>query len=170
MSETMNVSFTLNGAEVSVTTDPKRSALKVLREDLGHISLKPGCDPQGICGCCAALVEGKPRLTCTLPVKSLNGKSVTTQEGLSPLEAEAFAEAFVSCGGSQCGYCTAGFIMKSKVLLSENPSPTREQLKDELAGNLCRCAGFIKIYDAVERAAAELREKAPTQPAPVTAR
>ena len=160
MSETMNVSFTLNGQGVSVTVDPKRSALKVLREDLGLTTLKPGCDPQGICGCCAALVDGKPRLTCTLPVKSLGGKSVTTQDGLSPLEAEALSEAFVSCGGTQCGYCTPGIVMQSKALLDKTPEPSDDDIAKALQMHVCRCTGWKKIHDSIHTAARWIREGA----------
>jgi len=158
MAEATEIRFNLNGADVVVNTDPKRSALRVLRDDLGHTSLKPGCDPQGICGCCAALVDGKPRLTCTLPVKSLGGKTVITQDGLSPLEAEAFSEAFVSCGGTQCGYCTPGIVMQSKALLDKTPEPSDDDIAKALQMHVCRCTGWKKIHDSVHLAARWIRE------------
>lgn len=158
MSESMEIRFNLNGEDVSLVTDPKRSALAVLREDLGHTTLKPGCDPQGICGCCAALVDGKPRLTCTLPSKSLAGKKVTTQDGLSELEKEAFSEAFVTSGGTQCGYCTPGIVMQSKALIDKTPEPTDDDIAKALQMHVCRCTGWKKIHDSVHLAARWIRE------------
>lgn len=160
MSEGIEIRFNLNGQDVAVVTDPKRSALRVLREDLGLISLKPGCDPQGICGCCAALVDGKPRLTCTLPTKSLQGKTVTTQDGLSELEKAAFSEAFVTCGGTQCGYCTPGIVLQSKALLDKSPEPSDDDIAKALQMHVCRCTGWKKIHDSVHLAARWLREGA----------
>lgn len=158
MPESMEIRFTLNGAEVRVETDPKRSALRVLRDDLGHTTLKPGCDPQGICGSCCALVDGKPRLTCTLPVKSVGGKSVTTQDGLTPLQAEAFSEAFASAGGTQCAYCIPGIVMQVKALLDKTPEPTDDDIAKALQMHVCRCTGWKKIHDSVHLAARWLRE------------
>ncbi len=157
MSEAMEIRFNLNGQEVSLSADPKRSALRVLRDDLGNISLKPGCDPQGICGCCAALVDGKPRLTCTLPVKSLAGKTVLTQDGLSPLEAAALTEAFVTCGGTQCGYCTPGIVMQCKALIDKTPEPSDDDIAKALQMHVCRCTGWKKIHDSVHLAAKWIR-------------
>ena len=165
MPDHVDLRFSLNGAEVQVSTDPKRSALRVLRDDLGLTTLKPGCDPQGICGCCAALVDGKPRLTCTLPVKSLAGKTVTTQDGLSPLEQAAFAEAFTSCGGTQCGYCTPGIVMQAKALIDKHADPSDDEIAKALQMHVCRCTGWVKIHDSIHTAAAWLREgKVPPPP------
>ena len=161
--------LTVNGRKVELAVAANKTLANVLRDELNLTGTRVGCD-MGTCGCCTVEIDGKARLSCLTLAQECEGSSITTIEGLNQYQMHPLQKAFAECGGSQCGYCTAGFIMKSKVLLSENPSPTREQLKDELAGNLCRCTGFIKIYDAVERAAAELREKAPTQPAPVTAR
>jgi len=105
------LSFTLNGEARAIELIGKPSALDLLRDSLGLTSLKGGCAPQGVCGCCVALVNGKPRLTCTLPAKTLQGKEVLTQEGLPAEAAAAFAHAFATCGGSQCGYCTPGIVM-----------------------------------------------------------
>lgn len=158
MAESIEIRFTLNGEERVVQADPKRSTLTVLREDLGITTLKPGCDPQGICGCCAALVDGKPRLTCTLPVKSVAGKAVLTQDGLSPLEQIAFSEAFATTGGTQCGYCTPGIVMASKALVDKTPDPSDEDIAKALQMHVCRCTGWVKINDAIHLAARWLRE------------
>ena len=118
----IEITFTLNGTPVSVTTSPKRTALKVLREDFGLTSLKAGCSPQGICGCCAAIINGKVRITCTLGAKTLQGKDVLTLDGMPADELEAYADAFAETGGTQCGYCTPGIVTQTKALHADGQS------------------------------------------------
>lgn len=154
--------FTLNGRETTVTADPKASVLDVLRETLGVLTMKAGCSPQGLCGCCTALVEGKPRLTCTLPVKSLAGKSVTTLEAVEPAVRDAIAAAFTIEGGTQCGYCTPGIALSASVMLSPGPtqnlSPTDDEIHRTLAPHLCRCTGYTGVVDSIKLAASSLRD------------
>lgn len=161
--------MTVNGRAVEVAVRANQTLANALRDDLNFTGTKIGCD-MGTCGCCTVEVNGRARLACLTLALECQGASITTVEGLNQYQMHPLPRAFAECGGSQCGYCTPGFIMKSYCLLKENPSPTREQLKEELAGNLCRCTGFVKIYDAVERAASELREQAPVQPQPAAAR
>lgn len=160
--------FQLNAKEVTVSIDdPKTSSLEVLREVLGIHTCKAGCSPQGLCGCCTALIDGKPRLTCTLPVKSLAGKAITTMDGLPEHDKEVLAESFVRAGGTQCGYCTPGIVLNTWSVLQGQASPTREDLTRALNAHLCRCTGYTAIYAAMERAAAVLRgEEDPLPPRP----
>ena len=137
-----------------------KTLLEVLREDLGLTGTKHGCE-LGECGACAVLVDGEPRLSCLTLALECEGRSVHTIEGLArgpelhPLQA-----AFADFGGSQRGYCTPGVIMTAKALLDRNPNPTRQEIKEATAGNLCRCTGYQQIVDAVEDAAAKLRAEA----------
>lgn len=157
--------FVLNGSDVAVTAEPRTSVLDVLR-DPGEgrapvLTMKAGCSPQGMCGCCMALVDGKPRLTCTLPIKSVAGKSVTTLESVDSAVRDALAAAFAAEGGAQCGYCTPGIALSASVLLapgpSQNLSPTDDDIHRALAPHLCRCTGYTGILDSVRLAAASLR-------------
>ena len=151
--------LTVNGEPAEVSFAPYKTLLEVLREELGLTGTKHGCE-LGECGACAVLVDGEPRLSCLTLALDCAGRSVETIEGLArgprlhPLQA-----AFADFGGSQCGYCTPGVIMTAKALLDRNPSPTREQIKEATAGNLCRCTGYQQIADAIEDAAAKLRDE-----------
>jgi len=159
--------FQLNAAPVTVDADPKSSTLEVLREHLGMVTCKAGCMPQGLCGCCTVLIDGKPRLTCTLPVKSVAGKSVTTLEGVPEEDRALLAESFVRAGGTQCGYCTPGIVLSSWALLQGTTAPTREEQQRALGPHLCRCTGYTAIYAAIDRAAALRRGDAdPLPPRP----
>ncbi len=150
----------VNGEEQSILFAPYKTLLEMLREDLGLTGTKHGCE-LGECGACAVLVDGEPRLSCLTLALECGGRSVETIEGLArgadlhPLQA-----AFADFGGSQCGYCTPGVIMTAKALLERNPSPTRQEIKEATAGNLCRCTGYQQIVDAIEDAAAKLRAEA----------
>ena len=151
--------LTVNGEPAEVAFAPYKTLLEVLREDLGLTGTKHGCE-LGECGACAVLVDGEPRLSCLTLALDCAGRSVETIEGLArgpqlhPLQA-----AFSDFGGSQCGYCTPGVIMTAKALLDKNPNPTREQIKEATAGNLCRCTGYQQIADSIEDAARQLREE-----------
>jgi aerobic-type carbon monoxide dehydrogenase small subunit (CoxS/CutS family) len=151
------VSLTLNGDETEVSFAPHKTLLEVLREDLGLTGTKHGCE-LGECGTCAVLLDGHPVLSCLVLGLACEGRDVRTIEGMAngpdlhPLQV-----AFADLGAAQCGYCTPGFLLAAEALLRENPKPRRQEIKEALAGNLCRCTGYLKIYEAVELAAARMR-------------
>jgi selenium-dependent xanthine dehydrogenase len=149
--------FTLNGRAVSVESREGASLLEVLREGCGVTSVKDGCAPEGSCGACTVMVEGKAVVSCAQPAARFEGRHVTTQEGLTVEQRATWSHAFVAAGASQCGFCSPGIVMKSQSLLEKNASPTRKEIARALAGNLCRCTGYVKILDAVEMAAAGQR-------------
>lgn len=146
--EMQKLALTLNGRPISLEVDPDRSLLDVLREDLGIVSPKNGCAPQGACGCCTVLIDGQPRLSCTTKAIRVAGRSVTTAEGLSQQTRRQLAESFVRAGAVQCGYCTPGIAMRAVALLEKHPDPSREQIARGLRLHLCRCTGYTKIVDA----------------------
>ncbi len=155
--------FTLNGREVRVSGPPRRSLLSALREDFGLVSLKAGCSPQGVCGCCVALVNGKPRITCTLAIKTTAGKVVETLESLDPALAGLYAEAFSEAGGSQCGYCTPGIVTQTHALLARSAEPTDAEISRALKMHICRCTGWQGIRRSIHLAAT-LRRVAERRP------
>jgi xanthine dehydrogenase molybdenum-binding subunit len=144
------VDLTLNGRPVSAATRPGMSLLELLREELGVTSVKDGCAPEGSCGACTVLVDGRAVVSCAQRAEHAEGRSVVTQEGLEPAERERWADGFVVAGASQCGFCSPGIVMKAEGLLAKNATPSREEIAKALAGNLCRCTGYVKILDAVE--------------------
>src|SRR6266446_923815 len=147
----------VNGEEVEVAFAPHKTLLEVLREDLRLTGTKHGCE-LGECGCCAVLVDGKPMLSCLALGVAMEGHEITTIEGMADgAKLHPLQETFAELGAAQCGYCTPGILLTAKALLEATPRPTRDQIKDALAGNLCRCTGYIKIYEAVEPAAARMR-------------
>jgi CO/xanthine dehydrogenase Mo-binding subunit/aerobic-type carbon monoxide dehydrogenase small subunit (CoxS/CutS family) len=154
MPDLTEISFTLDGQPVTLTTDPARPVIDLLREDLGISTLTAGCSPQGICGCCAAMVGDKPRLTCTLKAKSLSGKVVDTR--LADAEAAALSRAFVAAGGAQCGYCTPGILTASAALLRKTTTPTDDDIDRALAMHVCRCTGWTRIRESIKLAGALL--------------
>jgi carbon-monoxide dehydrogenase small subunit len=156
----------VNGRAIEIAASPWQTLANVLRDELNLTGTKIGCD-MGTCGCCTVHIDGKAKLSCLTLALECQGARVTTVEGLNEYEMHPLQRAFAECGGSQCGYCTPGFIMKSCAILAENPQPTREEIKAGLSGNLCRCTGFMKIYEAVERAASEMSEKVTEKPTPV---
>ena len=141
--------FTLNGESVSVEVRAGSSALEVLRESCGVTSVKDGCAPEGSCGACTVLIDGKAVVSCAQQATRLAGREVTTQEGLAEDDRALWADSFVAAGASQCGFCSPGILMKAESLLAKTPEPTRDQVNRALAGNLCRCTGYVKIVDAV---------------------
>jgi carbon-monoxide dehydrogenase small subunit len=152
-----HIRFTLNGEPAEVAFAPHKTLLEVLREDLSLTGTKHGCE-LGECGTCAVLVDGRSVLSCLMLGLEAEGRKVETIEGMAdeaglhPLQ-----ETFADTGAAQCGYCTPGFLLVAKELLAQNASPSREEIKEALSGNLCRCTGYIKIYEAVELAAARMR-------------
>jgi selenium-dependent xanthine dehydrogenase len=154
------VSFTLNGDPVTVTTQSDRSLLSVLRENLGIISLKNGCEPLGQCGCCTALIDNRPRLTCTMKVGRAEGRDIRTLEGLDATTREQIATSFQQTGGCQCGFCIPGIAMSAVGLVQKTPKPTRLDIAHALRAHLCRCTGYTKIIDAIELFAAAQRGEA----------
>ena len=153
----MTVRFSVNGTETSVTTDPERRLLDVLREDLQLTGTKYGCG-EGQCGACLIHLDGEPTRSCLLPVTAADGKSVTTIEGLGRGDAlHAVQEAFIEEGALQCGYCTSGMVLAAVALLGKTPEPTDEEIVSGMDGHLCRCNGYVKIVNAVRRAAGAMR-------------
>jgi CO/xanthine dehydrogenase Mo-binding subunit/aerobic-type carbon monoxide dehydrogenase small subunit (CoxS/CutS family) len=155
---TMILSFILNGEPVSAAVDPSRPLLDVLRGELGLTGTKQGCDHEGECGACTVLIDGRPVRSCLTPVGKVAGRRVLTIEGLAaPDQRHPLQEAFIEVGAVQCGYCTPGMLMSAKALLDQEPNPSREQIMEALAGNLCRCTGYQQIVQAVALAAARMR-------------
>jgi aerobic-type carbon monoxide dehydrogenase small subunit (CoxS/CutS family) len=151
------VRFRVNDEQVEVAFAPHKTLLEVLREDLRLTGTKHGCE-LGECGTCAVLVDGKPVLSCLYLGIECEGRHVETVEGMAGAQGlHPLQKAFADLGAAQCGYCTPGFLLTAKALLEANPKPTREEIKEALAGNLCRCTGYIKILEAVELAAAWMR-------------
>jgi carbon-monoxide dehydrogenase small subunit len=149
--------LTVNGEPVDASFAPHKTLLEVLREDLGLTGTKHGCE-LGECGTCAVLLDGKPVLSCLVLGLECEGRSVETVEGMAgPKGLHPLQKAFSDLGAAQCGYCTPGFLLTAKALLEEKPKPTLEQIKEALSGNLCRCTGYVKIFEAVELAAAWMR-------------
>ena len=151
------IAFELNGEPCTVGFAPHKTLLEVLREDLGLTGTKHGCE-LGECGTCAVLVDGQPVLSCLVLGAACDGCRITTIEGMARAAGlHPLQTAFADLGAAQCGYCTPAFLLTAQALLEQNPSPSRDDIKTALAGNLCRCTGYIKIYEAVELAAARLR-------------
>jgi carbon-monoxide dehydrogenase small subunit len=157
MNQKAHISFMLNGEPAEVAFAPHKTLLEVLREDLGLTGTKHGCE-LGECGTCTVLVDGKSILSCLMLGLDAEDREVTTIEGMAadgrlhPLQ-----DTFADLGAAQCGYCSPGFLLAAKELIEKSPKPSRDEIKEALSGNLCRCTGYIKIYEAVELAAARMR-------------
>ena len=147
------VTLTVNGDRREVGVPAHWTLLEALRYSLGLTGSKQGCD-KGDCGACTVLLDGQPILSCITPVLEAEGADVLTVEGLAqPGALHPLQEAFEQFGAAQCGFCTPGILMSAAALLQRNDSPTRDEIKEALSGNLCRCTGYTKIIDAVEAAA-----------------
>jgi carbon-monoxide dehydrogenase small subunit len=152
-----HIELILNGETAEVAFAPHKTLLEVLREDLGLMGTKHGCE-LGECGTCAVLVDGRSVLSCLALGLDMEGRCVETVEGMAEgSELHPLQTTFADLGAAQCGYCTPGFLLVAKELLKANPEPSREEIKEALSGNLCRCTGYLKIYEAVELAAARMR-------------
>ena len=152
-----HIELILNGEPTEVAFAPHKTLLEVLREDLGLMGTKHGCE-LGECGTCAVLVDGRSVLSCLMLGLDAEGREVETIEGMASTDGlHPLQETFADLGAAQCGYCTPGFLLVAKELLKTNPAPSREEIKEALSGNLCRCTGYLKIYEAVELAAARMR-------------
>jgi len=153
----VRMTLRVNGEDTEVLFAPYKTLLEVLREDLGLTGTKHGCE-LGECGACAVLVDGQPLLSCLVLAIECEGKAIETIEGLArgstlhPLQA-----AFADLGGAQCGYCTPGIVMTAKALLDRDPDPGREEIKEAISGNLCRCTGYLQICESIEEAARQMR-------------
>ncbi|MBK6690434.1 MAG: (2Fe-2S)-binding protein [Deltaproteobacteria bacterium] len=147
------VAFEINGDPVEVAAPVHHTLLEVLRYGLGLTGSKQGCD-KGDCGACTVLVDGQPVLSCLTLAVAARGKQVVTIEGLAKNgRLDPVQDAFDRCGALQCGFCQSGMMISARALLNEHPCPTREQTKLALSGNLCRCTGYTKIFEAVDAAA-----------------
>jgi aerobic-type carbon monoxide dehydrogenase small subunit (CoxS/CutS family) len=167
MSKTL-VTLNVNNATHQVAIKPQDTLALALRDGCGLTGTKVGCD-MGTCGCCTVLVDGEPVLGCLTLALEVEGRQIETIEGLAGAERlHPLQRAFAECGGSQCGFCTPGFVMTSVALLRTNKAPSRDEIKAAIAGNLCRCTGYAKIVDAVEHAADDLRGVAKDADEPTT--
>jgi carbon-monoxide dehydrogenase small subunit len=147
------IAFTVNGNEATVQVYPMQRLLDVLRHELALTGTKEGCG-EGECGSCAVLMNGELVNSCLIPVLQAAGANLVTIEGLADgPQLNALQSAFLECGGAQCGICTPGMILASRQLLSKNPEPTLDEIREALSGNLCRCTGYMQIFEAVEKAA-----------------
>jgi len=154
----VHMTLQVNGEAHEVAFLPHKTLLEVLREDMGLTGTKHGCE-LGECGTCTVLVDGEPVLSCLVLGLESDGASIETVEGMAgPAGPHPLQTQFADLGAAQCGYCTPGFLLTAKAILARDPQPTRETLVEELSGNLCRCTGYLKIYEAIEAAAAELKE------------
>lgn len=154
----MKLAFRLNGVDALVEAPGDRRVVDLLREDLGLVGTKEPCGT-GDCGGCTILVDGESRLSCLMVAAQLEGRDVTTIEGLPGGESHPLVRSFGEAGAVQCGYCTPGMVLSAVDLLRRSPSPSRDEIRTALSGNLCRCTGYAMIVDAVEAAAGRRGEE-----------
>jgi len=158
--KTSRIRLTLNGEEIDVSFAPYKTLLEVLREDMGHTGTKHGCE-LGECGACAVLLDGKAVLSCLVLALECEGRSVLTVEGLvTDGKLHPLQDAFADLGAAQCGYCTPAILVTAKALLDRNPHPNRAEIREAISGNLCRCTGYLQIFEAVEAAVLKIAEQA----------
>jgi len=153
----VHLELTVNGESAPVSFAPYKTLLEVLREDLNLTGTKHGCE-LGECGACAVLVDGEPQLSCLMLGVECEGRKIETVEGLANgSELHPLQAAFADLGAAQCGYCTPGILMTAKALLDKNLNVNREQIKEAISGNLCRCTGYQQIFEAIEEAATRMK-------------
>ncbi len=152
----MKISFILNDNTVNIDIKPDKPLLRLLREDFNIKSVKEGCG-RGECGTCTVLMNGKAVTSCLIPSGKIQGKNIETLEGLEKSgKIEYIQKAFMESGAIQCGFCTPGFIITAYSLLKDNISPSREEIRAAISGNICRCTGYTKIIDAIEQASKQI--------------
>ena len=155
----VKIALVVNDEPAEVAFAPHKTLLEVLREDLGLTGTKHGCE-LGECGTCTVLLDGTPVLSCLVLGLACAGRRVRTVEAMAQAgKLHPLQETFADLGAAQCGYCTPAFLLAAEALLSANPNPTRGEIKEALAGNLCRCTGYLKIYEAVELAAERMNAR-----------
>jgi carbon-monoxide dehydrogenase small subunit len=153
-SERVTVRLTVNGRPVEQVVEARRSLADFLRDDLGLTGTHVGCE-HGVCGACTVLVDGRSARSCLLLAAQLEGRTVTTIEGLTPAEGlSPLQESFRACHAMQCGFCTPGMIVTTTELLAQEPAPSTEAIREAISGNLCMCTGYVNIVRAVEQAVA----------------
>jgi len=153
------VRLRVNGEDMAVMVPPYKTLLEVLREDLGLTGTKHGCE-LGECSTCGVLVDGRPFLSCLAMPLELEGREITTVEGMANgSEPHPLQVAFAELGAAQCGYCTPAMLLTARALLDRDPQPTRDAIKEALSGVLCRCTGYLKIFEAVELAASRQKRR-----------
>jgi carbon-monoxide dehydrogenase small subunit len=162
--ERVHLKVRVNGEELPVSFAPYKTLLEVLREDLNLTGTKHGCE-LGECGACAVLVDGVPQLSCLVLGVECDGRHIETVEGLANgSELHPLQAAFADLGAAQCGYCTPGILMTAKALLDKNLNVNREQIREAISGNLCRCTGYQQIFEAIEEAAVRLKSNGRMKP------
>ena len=156
----VSISFTLNGDKVTAEVPPGWTLLNTLREYFELTGPKEGCGA-GECGACTVIVDGEAVNSCIYPIPEAEGKSVTTIEGVAGKDGtlHPLQKAFIENNGVQCGFCTSGMIMSAKALLDHNPDPTEDEIRTSIAGNLCRCTGYVQIVESIEKAGEMIRQK-----------
>ena len=148
----MTFKFVVNNIVRNVDAPPMKRLLDVLREDLRLTGAKEGCG-EGECGACSVIIDGEVINSCLVPVCQVNGSNILTVEGLAhDGRLDPLQQAFLECGGAQCGICTPGMLIAARALLDQKAHPARDEIKEAIAGNLCRCTGYVKIIDAIEAA------------------
>jgi carbon-monoxide dehydrogenase small subunit len=160
-----HIAFVLNGNRMEMEVEPHWTLLHLLREELDLLGTKSGCE-SGECGACTVIIDAKAVNACLFPVMEIEGAQITTIEGLAKPSGELhpLQQAFVDHGGVQCGYCTPGMILSAKALLDENPNPTDEEIRHALAGNICRCTGYVQIIESVKQAGQVITTKGEVRP------
>lgn len=155
------IDVTINGERRELAVEPHSTLLDALRNDAGLTGTKKGCDV-GECGSCTVIIDGRPMNACLVLAPEAQGCCITTIEGIQPAPGEVhpIQDQFMRCGAAQCGFCTPGFIVMARALLEQNPRPTRDDIRFAIAGNICRCTGYTKIIEAIEKAAEAMRETA----------
>jgi len=157
------ITLNVNGRAEKVEAQSDDTLLDVLRDQMGLRAAKDGCQPEGYCGACTVIVDGKARVACSQPAERFEAKSIVTLEGLEGAERDAFAHAFAATGASQCGFCSPGIVVKASELLRKKAQPSRDEIARALAGNLCRCTGYVKVIDAIDMAGRILQGEQPPQ-------